>query len=182
MLFERNIFRLDMKEERLGASIRGLGREFQVTDPMFEKARFLYLLNFMRGAVMNPESAESREREGFTLKTDTIDFLHTSSKIYVAFIDIKDTYGSIDHELMIKELREMVYPEQVLEITRDINIDSTATEPRNGELQTKTLQLKQDLELQEIKQLKEHKSEPELHGLKTERKTFPQVRKTLKFY
>ena len=45
--------------------------------------------------------------------------------MYVAFTDIKDAFGSIDHELMIKELREVGYPEQVLEITRDICTDST---------------------------------------------------------
>ena len=61
----------------------------------------------------------------FTLKTDIVDFLHTSSKMYVAVIDITDAFGSIDHELMIKELREVGYPEQVLEITRDIYTDST---------------------------------------------------------
>ena len=52
-----------------------------------------------------------------------VDFLHASSN--VAFIDIKDAFGSIDHELMIKELREVGFPEQVLEITRDISTDST---------------------------------------------------------
>ena len=42
---KRNIFRLDLKEGRLGASRRGLGREFQVTGPMYEKARFPYLFD-----------------------------------------------------------------------------------------------------------------------------------------
>ena len=59
-----NVFRLDLKEGRLGASRRGLGREFQVTGPMYEKACFPYLLSLMRGTVMRPASAERREREG----------------------------------------------------------------------------------------------------------------------
>ena len=59
-----HVFRLDLKEGRLGASRRGLGREFQVTGPMYEKACFPYLLSLMRGTVMRPASAERREREG----------------------------------------------------------------------------------------------------------------------
>ena len=61
---KRNVSRLDLKEGRLGASRRGLGREFQVTGPMYEKACFPYLLSLMRGTVMRPASAERREREG----------------------------------------------------------------------------------------------------------------------
>ena len=61
---KRNVFRLDLKEGRLGASRRGLGREFQVTGPMYEKARFPYLLSLMHGTVMRLASAERREWEG----------------------------------------------------------------------------------------------------------------------
>ena len=42
---------MDLKDGRLGASRRGLGREFQVTGPMYQKAHFPYLLNLMRGTV-----------------------------------------------------------------------------------------------------------------------------------
>ena len=87
------------------------------------------------------------------------------------FFCIEYTYNrSIDREYrkqkLLQELNESEH--------------KLATEPKNGELQRKTLQLKQDLELQEIKQYKERKSDPELHGLKTEGKTFPLVRKTSK--
>ena len=61
---KRNVFRLDLKEGRLGASRRGLGRELPVTGPVCEKARFQYFLSLMRGIVMRPASAERREREG----------------------------------------------------------------------------------------------------------------------
>ena len=60
----RNVFRLDLKEGRLRASRRGLGRELQVTGPVCEEARFPYFLSLMRGIVMRSESAERREREG----------------------------------------------------------------------------------------------------------------------
>ena len=49
---------LSEKRGRLGASRRCLGREFQVTGPMYEKARFPYLLSLMRGSVIRPASAE----------------------------------------------------------------------------------------------------------------------------
>ena len=61
----------------------------------------------------------------FILKTDISDFLHQSSKMYVGFIDIRDAFGSIDHEMMINELSEIGYPEQIVAITRDIYTDSS---------------------------------------------------------
>ena len=50
---KRNVFRLDLKEGRLGASRRGLGKEFQATGTMYGKACFPYLLNLMRGTVLS---------------------------------------------------------------------------------------------------------------------------------
>ena len=61
----------------------------------------------------------------FTLKTHIADFLHQSSKMFIGFIDIKDAFGSLDHELMIREMREMGYPEQVVAITQDIYTNSS---------------------------------------------------------
>ena len=52
---KQNVFRLDLKEERLGAQHGGLGREFQVTGPM---------LSLMHGTVMKPVSVEHRECTG----------------------------------------------------------------------------------------------------------------------
>ena len=56
MLFEEKRFQIGFEG--------GLGREFQVTGPMYEKARFPYLLSLKRGTIMRPASAERREREG----------------------------------------------------------------------------------------------------------------------
>ena len=61
----------------------------------------------------------------FTLKADITDFLHTSSKLYVTFIDIKDAFGSIDHKMMLNEMAEAGYPEQIISITKDIYTEST---------------------------------------------------------
>ena len=63
ILLKRNVFKLDLKEDRLGTLCRGFGREYQVAVPMSEKERFPYLLSLMRGTVMRPASAERRERE-----------------------------------------------------------------------------------------------------------------------
>ena len=63
MLFEEERFQIGF-EGRLGASCRGLGREYQVTGPVYEKAGCPYVLSLMRGTVMRPASAERREREG----------------------------------------------------------------------------------------------------------------------
>ena len=61
----------------------------------------------------------------FTLKTDITDFLHRSAKMFVGFIDIKDAFGSIDHKMMLREMEETGYPEEVIAITRDIYTQST---------------------------------------------------------
>ena len=79
---------------------------------------------------LSPRQKGSMPRNGlqehvFTLKTDIDDFLHKSSQMYVGFIDIKDAFGSIDHEMMINEMREVGYPESVLDITSDIYTEST---------------------------------------------------------
>ena len=58
MLFEEECFQIGFE----GGG--DLGREFQVTGPTYEKARFPYLLTLKRGTVMRPASAERREREG----------------------------------------------------------------------------------------------------------------------
>ena len=41
-----------------------------MTGPMYEKARFPYLLSLMRGTVMRPASAERRERKVDRLRED----------------------------------------------------------------------------------------------------------------
>jgi hypothetical protein len=61
----------------------------------------------------------------FTIKTAISDFLHTSGKAFLCFVDIKDAFGSIDHEFMLKELLRSGYPEVFVNITRDIYNGST---------------------------------------------------------
>ena len=61
----------------------------------------------------------------FCLNSDVGDFLHISSKLLITlFIDLKDAFGSIDHDFMIRSLELASYPEYVIKITRDIYTDS----------------------------------------------------------
>ena len=61
----------------------------------------------------------------FIMKTAISDFLHTSSKMYLGFVDIKDAFGSIDHEFMISELTNAGYPNDFIEITKDVYSNSS---------------------------------------------------------
>ena len=61
----------------------------------------------------------------FIMKTAISDFLHTSSKMYLGFVDIKDAFGSIDHEFMISELTNAGYPSDFIEITKDVYSNSS---------------------------------------------------------
>ena len=61
----------------------------------------------------------------FCLKSAVTDFLHQSSKLFVTFIDLKDAFGSIDHEFMISCLQAASYPPYVIQITRDVYTNST---------------------------------------------------------
>ena len=56
----------------------------------------------------------------FNLKTIVSDFLHSSSRLYVGYIDIKDAFGSINHHFMINELSKAGYSDKFINITKDI--------------------------------------------------------------
>ena len=56
----------------------------------------------------------------FCLKTDVSDFLHNGGRLYVGFVDIRDAFGSIDHEFMVDELRRYGYPDDIVNITKFI--------------------------------------------------------------
>ena len=64
MLFEEECFQIGFEGGETWGITQRFGRKFQVTGPMYEKARFPYLLSLTRGTVMRPASAERREREG----------------------------------------------------------------------------------------------------------------------
>jgi len=78
---------------------------------------------------LSPRQKGSLPRNGlqehvYCLKTAVSDFLHQSSKLFIAFIDIKDAFGSLDHDIMIESLTTAGYPDLYIDITKDIYSNS----------------------------------------------------------
>jgi hypothetical protein len=61
----------------------------------------------------------------FCLNSAITDFKHQSGKMYIMFLDLADAFGSIDHELMIDALRAYGYPNDLVNLTKNIYTDST---------------------------------------------------------
>ena len=61
----------------------------------------------------------------FCLRSEISNLKHISSKLFVTFVDIKDAFGSLDHEYMLKVMQLCNYPAEIVDITRDIYTDST---------------------------------------------------------
>ena len=61
----------------------------------------------------------------FCLNTSVADFVHRSGKLFVGFVDLKDAFGSLDHEIMLRELRSIGLPDQYLQLTKAIYDCST---------------------------------------------------------
>ena len=56
----------------------------------------------------------------FSIRAIIEDFKNSSGKLYVHFMDITDTFGSISHDLMTSELRDAGYPEWLCSLTKEI--------------------------------------------------------------
>ncbi len=59
------------------------------------------------------------------LKSEIDNLKHTSSKLFITFVDIKDAFGSLDHEYMLYVMHLCDYPDRIIQITKDIYSDST---------------------------------------------------------
>ncbi|KAL8596174.1 hypothetical protein ACOMHN_021214 [Nucella lapillus] len=70
------------------------------------------------------------------LRSDIANFLHITLMLYTAFFDIKNAFGSIDHDFMINELTSTVYPQAIVDITRDIYSGSSFQVKTAAELTT----------------------------------------------
>jgi len=73
----------------------------------------------------------------FCLKTTIDNFKHTSAKLFTTFVDIKDAYGSVDHRIMLEAMERSGYPQQIIDITKDIYTDSTFQVQTRGALTPK---------------------------------------------
>ena len=60
----------------------------------------------------------------FCLKQVSDNFRNSSGKLFACFIDLADAFGSIDHDIMIREMRSAYYPD-VCDILQDIYSECT---------------------------------------------------------
>ena len=75
---------------------------------------------------LSPRQKGSLPRNGlqehvYTLSAGIRDFLHQSTKLFICFIDIKDAFGSLDHNIMINSLKKYYYPDVYINIINDTN-------------------------------------------------------------
>ena len=69
------------------------------------------------------------ERQGmnehtFCLKTGIDDFKHESSRFYAVFLDFRDAFGTLAHDIMFKSLEEIHLPQVYIDIVKDVYRDS----------------------------------------------------------
>ena len=69
------------------------------------------------------------ERQGmnehvFCLKTGIDDFKHESARFYAAFLDFRDAFGTLTHDVMFQSLEEIHLPRVYIDIVRDVYKDS----------------------------------------------------------
>ena len=60
----------------------------------------------------------------FCLRTVFDNIRHESAKLF-AFIDVKDAFGSLDHQIMLNGMIQAGYPQHVIEVTRDLYTNSS---------------------------------------------------------
>ena len=73
----------------------------------------------------------------FCLNSAIRDFLHKSSKLFIAFVDIRDAFGSVNHAFMFRALEQAGYPDWVIELLRNaydgsnfqVTTNNTLTDP-----------------------------------------------------
>ena len=68
----------------------------------------------------------------FCMKAAVSDFMHSSSKQFITFVDLADAFGSVNHDFMITAMRSAGYPDFLIDITRDIYTDSSFLVKTNG--------------------------------------------------
>ena len=60
----------------------------------------------------------------FCLKTGIDDFKHESARFYAAFLDFRDAFGTLTHDVMFQSLEEIHLPRVYIDIVRDVYKDS----------------------------------------------------------
>lgn len=56
----------------------------------------------------------------FCLKTGIDDFKHESCRLYSVFLDFRDAFGTLSHDVMIRSLEEIQLPQLFIDIVKDV--------------------------------------------------------------
>ena len=56
----------------------------------------------------------------FCLKTGIDYFKHESCRLYSVFLDFRDAFGTLTHNVMIKSLEEIQLPQLYIDIVKDV--------------------------------------------------------------
>ena len=75
----------------------------------------------------------------YCLLTAIRDFMHSSGKLFVCFLDIKDAFGSLNHDFMIHSLIDAGYPDLYVELTKNI-YDHSSFRVKTGSGMTDVIQ------------------------------------------
>ena len=75
--------------------------------------------------ILSPHQKAYIDRRGmnehvFCLKTGIDDFKHESSKFYTVFLDFRDAFGTLSHEVMLKALEEIHLPQPFVNIVSSV--------------------------------------------------------------
>ena len=115
---------------RGGSNPRRCGQRAQTlptsySGPLIQYKMVPWIAESSRLFKKGPMSRNGLQEHVFTLKAGIVTFLHQSSKLCVTFIDLKDVFGRIDHQVMLNHLSEVGNPEDIISITKDIYTGST---------------------------------------------------------
>ncbi len=56
----------------------------------------------------------------FCLKTGIDDFKHESCRLYSVFLDFRDAFGTLSHDVMIRSLEEIQLPQLFIDLVKDV--------------------------------------------------------------
>ena len=78
----------------------------------------------MDTGILSPHQKAYINRQGmnehvFCLKTGIDDFKHESSKFYTVFLDFRDAFGTLSHQVMLHALEEIQLPQPFVNIGPD---------------------------------------------------------------
>ena len=75
--------------------------------------------------ILSPHQKAYINRQGmnehvFCLKTGIDDFKHESSKFYTVFLDFRDAFGTLSHQVMLHALEEIQLPQPFVNIVSSV--------------------------------------------------------------